>query len=89
MPRTVDILRRWCEHSFDARARPSGGRRGCRNLFAAIRAYAPWAVRTLELDCAADLPAVCVWPEPDREHAGFYFERSGHVGTTVASGIES
>jgi hypothetical protein len=50
---------------------------------------APWAVHTLELDGAADLPAVCVWLKPHREDAGFHFERSGNVGTAAASGIES
>ena len=77
------------EYTFDACARSSGGRRGCRYFFAAIRAYASGAVRAVELDCAADLPAVCVWIKPDREHAGFYVERSGDVGTAGASGIES
>jgi len=44
------------EHSVDACARPSGNRGGCWCFPAAIRAYAPWAVHTLELDGAADLP---------------------------------
>ena len=56
---------------------------------AALRAYAPWAVHTLELDGAADLPAVCVWLKPDRKDAGFHLERSGNVGTAAAAGIES
>ncbi len=77
------------EHSVDACARPSGDRGGCRRFPAAIRAYAPWAVHTLELDGAADLPAVCVWPKPDREDAGFHFERSRNLGTAAAAGIES
>ncbi len=45
---------------------PSGDRRGRWRFPAAIRAYAPWAVHTLELDGAADLPAVCVWLKRDR-----------------------
>src|SRR6266853_981926 len=68
---------------------PSGDRRGRWRFPAAIRAYAPWAVHTLELDGAADLPAVCVWLKPNREDAGFHFERSGNVGTAAAAGIES
>src|SRR2546425_2332413 len=68
---------------------PSGDRRGRWRFPAAIRAYAPWAVHTLELDGAADLPAVCVWLKRDREDAGFHFERSRNVGTTAAAGIES
>jgi len=43
----------------------------------------------LELAGAADLPAVCVWPKPDREDAGFHFERSRNLGTAAAAGIES
>ena len=77
------------EHSIDACARPSRDRGGCRRFSAAIRAYAPWAVHTLELDGAADLPPVCVRLKPDREDAGFHFERSGNLGTAAATGIES
>jgi len=43
----------------------------------------------LELDGAADLPAVCVWLKPDREDAGFHFERSRNLGAAAAAGIES
>ena len=77
------------EHSVDACARPSGNRGGCGRFPAAIRAYAPWAVHTLELDGAADLPPVCVRLKPDREDAGFHFQRSRNVGTAAAAGIES
>jgi hypothetical protein len=41
------------------------------------------------LDGAADLPAVCVRLKPDREDAGFHFQRSRNVGTAAAAGIES
>jgi hypothetical protein len=47
----------------------------------------PWAVHSLELDGAADLPAVCVWVKPDREDAGFHLEWSWNVGTAAAAGI--
>jgi hypothetical protein len=43
----------------------------------------------LELDGAADLPAVCVWLKSDRKDAGFHFERSRNLGTATAAGIES
>src|SRR6266446_2305014 len=66
---------------------PSGDRRGRWRFPAAIRAYAPWAVHTLELDGAADLPAVCVWLKPDRKNAGFHFEWSRNLGTAAAAGI--
>ena len=96
--RRTGSLRRCCrhrlgprarKHSVDACTRPSGDRGGCGRFSAALRAYAPWAVHTLELDGAADLPAVCVWLKPDREDAGFHFERSRNVGTAAAAGIES
>ena len=77
------------EHSIDACTRPSGNRGGCGRFSAAIRAYAPRAVHTLELDGATDLSAVCVRPKPDREDAGFHFERSRDLGTAAAAGIES
>ena len=77
------------EHSVDACARPSGDRGSGGRFSATLRAYAPWTVRTLELDGAADLPAVCVWLKPDREDAGFHFERSRNLGTAAAAGIES
>jgi hypothetical protein len=35
------------------------------------------------------LPAVCVWLKPDREDAGFHFERSQNLGTAAAVGLES
>ncbi len=37
------------KHSIDACTRPSGDCGGCGRFSAAIRAYAPWAVHTLEL----------------------------------------
>src|SRR5207253_4511311 len=77
------------EHSIDPCARPSGNRGGCGRFTAAIRTYSRWAVYPLELDGAADLPAVCVRLKPDWEDAGFHFERSRNLGTAAAAGIES
>src|SRR5205807_304770 len=77
------------EHSVDTCTRPSRNRGGCGRFTAAIGAYSRWAVYTLELDGAADLPPVCVRLKPDREDAGFHFERSRNVGTAAAAGIES
>jgi hypothetical protein len=77
------------EHSVDASARPSGDRRDRQGFPAAIPAYTPWAVHTLELDGATGLPAVCVWLESDREDADLHFERRRNLETAAAAGIES
>ena len=81
--------RRSRQRSADARARPSGDRGSGGRFSATLRAYAPWTIRTLELDGAADLPAVCVWLKPDRKDAGFHFEWSRNLGTAAAAGIQS
>lgn len=74
---------------IDACSRPSSHRGGRRRFFAAIRAYARWAVHSVELVGAASLPAVRVRFKPDRENAGFHFERRRNLGTTAAAGVES
>ena len=56
---------------------------------AALRPYPPRPVHSLELDGAPDLPAVRLWPEPHRQHAGLHFERSGNLGTAASARIES
>ena len=76
------------EHSIDACARPSGNCGSCGRFSAAIWAYAPWAVHTVELDGAADLPPVCLRLKSPREDAGFHFKRGGNVGSAAATRIE-
>ncbi len=78
-----------CQHFVDACAGPSGGSRSGGRFAAIIGAYPSRAIHSMELDGAADLPAICVWVKQDREDAGFHFEWGGDVGASATAGLES